>query len=191
MVRGAGGAGPAYGEGPAGAVVTERIGGQLVSTARLRVVQDRLGAVLADALGAVGRPGVRAWWVRLEPPLTVGADHLVPDLGGWFTRLPPDQEPAPPDWVVELVHPAAAHHVRVRKLPAWHRAVVPCVWVVDVAARVVEVHRWGPDGFVVAYRPIGEGTTALEPFPGVPLRLGSLVEPARAPPPPSARAWAG
>lgn len=46
-----------------------------------------------------------------------------------------------PDWVAEVLSPATASHDRMAKLPVYERAGVAEVWLVDLIARSVSIHR--------------------------------------------------
>ena len=45
-----------------------------------------------------------------------------------------------PDWVAEVLSPATASHDRVTKLPAYERAGVREVWLVDPIERILEIY---------------------------------------------------
>ncbi|EYF04743.1 Hypothetical protein CAP_4219 [Chondromyces apiculatus DSM 436] len=83
----------------------------------------------------------------------------------------------PPDWVCEVLSPSTAAHDRTRKMPVYARAGVTWVWLVEPAARSLEVfHLNGrkryeqEQGFSD-----GEMVRAL-PFDAIVLELAALRE---------------
>jgi Uma2 family endonuclease len=74
------------------------------------------------------------------PELHLGADILVPDLGGWRrTRLRrvPDEAyfSVAPDWICEVLSPATYRLDRVKKLRIYAREGVAHAWLVHPGER--------------------------------------------------------
>ena len=94
------------------------------------------------------------WVILLEPELHFGRDVLVPDIAGWRrTRLPevPDEAylSLAPDWICEVLSPSTEAVDRGKKLRIYAREGVPHAWLIDPAARSLEVlsleaGRWTP-----------------------------------------------
>jgi Uma2 family endonuclease len=85
-----------------------------------------------------------------------------------------------PDWIAEVLSPSTASHDRMAKLPAYERAGVAEVWLIDPIARTLEIHRlqdgrYGRPIFVKL-----QGRIAITTIPGV------VVDWDRLPPDPGA-----
>ncbi len=99
-----------------------------------------------DALGGLNvRKGGAGWWILREFEIRFpGGRLLVPDLAGWrvdrVAKLP-NENPLTilPDWCCEVLSPSTSKKDRTKKLPVYAKAGVPCVWIVDPAARTIEV----------------------------------------------------
>ncbi len=109
------------------------------------------------------------WVVMTEVEIHFGPDVLVPDIAGWRTstlpRLPDVPHlKVPPDWVCEVLSPSTAGFDRVRKSRVYARNGVGWYWLIDPAARTVEVFRL-VDGHYLQHSTcaFGERLT-LEPF---------------------------
>jgi Uma2 family endonuclease len=147
-------------------------------------------AVAATVLGAElvppfsrGKGGPGGWILLFEPELHLAAhgseDILVPDLAGWRRERMPVVEEAPyftlaPDWICEVLSPGTAKTDRADKLPIYAREQVSHVWLVDPAARTLEIlRREGARWLLVGVW----SDTALvkgEPFDALDLELGAL-----------------
>jgi Uma2 family endonuclease len=91
-----------------------------------------------------GKNGPGGWLILDEPELHLAADVLVPDLAGWRrARLPEAPQTAsidcPPDWVCEVLSPSTSSFDRGDKLKVYARERVTHVWLVDPAAKTLEV----------------------------------------------------
>ncbi len=70
-----------------------------------------------------------------------------------------------PDWVCEILSPSTASLDRVRKLRVYTREGVPWYWLVDPAARTLEVLRLGSEGtYVVEETFEGDEPVKAKPF---------------------------
>ena len=108
---------------------------------------------MSSALGAgIGGPfdynsdGPGGWLILDELELHLGNDVLVPDLAGWRReRMPEMPETAgftmAPDWACEVVSPSSASRDRIVKMDIYNRAQVTHLWLIDPAARLLEVFR--------------------------------------------------
>ena len=104
---------------------------------------------------------------------------MVPDLAGWRRETLPElpEAPyltAPPDWACEVLSPSTRRLDRVRKVPLFAREGVGHVWLVDPAAKTLEVLRLadGAYAFVAAYAEAE--VVRAEPFDAIELRLEDL-----------------
>ena len=117
--------------------------------------------------------------VSVQNPIRLGdRNEPEPDLA--LLRDRPDGYRAPPPpsaadvLLIIEVSDTSLRYDREVKLPLYARHGVPEVWIVDLAADAVEVHR-SPDGSTyteVATRGRGE---ALEPLPGLRILVGDVV----------------
>lgn len=125
-----------------------------------------------------GGGGPSGWIILIEVELHLGQalGHsdprdavVVPDISGWRrSRLPQVPRSAalslPPDWVCEVISPRREAHDRIRKMDLYQRAGIPWYWLLDPAARTLEVFRLddGPPVRVVGHE--GGGTVRAPPF---------------------------
>ncbi len=133
-----------------------------------------------------GRGGPGGWWILFEPELhLVPFEAVVPDLAGWrVERMPSLPETAHftlvPDWVCEVLSPSTASLDRGDKLSLYAEAGVRHAWLVDPAAKTLEVHTLGDDNRwreVRLYQ--GDAPVRAAPFDAVPLDLDALWSPPR------------
>jgi Uma2 family endonuclease len=129
-----------------------------------------LGAFLFSAFEA-GVNGPGGWTIIDEPELHLGADILVPDLGGWRDgRLPDDGEAdepfitVVPDWVCEILSPGTLRVDRMKKMPIYARERVPHVWLVDPREKTVEVFRVAGSAYTLVGTFGGDDALVAEPF---------------------------
>jgi len=78
-----------------------------------------------------------------------------------------------PDWVCEIVSPRNKKQDMVDKPRVLHAAEVPHYWVLDPEERLLLVHRWSRDGYIVVQRAACERIRA-EPFEAIELDVGLL-----------------
>lgn len=162
--------------------VAEVIDGELFTQPRPAGPHAESASVLGMDLGGAfhrGRGGPGGWIILDEPELHLGADILVPDLGGWRRERLPAVPDAPffelaPDWVCEVLSPNTALLDRRRKLPIYARENVPHVWLVDPKARSVEGFRLAGESYQYV-TVVGEDEhVRLEPFEALELELSAL-----------------
>jgi Uma2 family endonuclease len=164
--------------------VAELIGGELHTSPRRSPPHALATTVLGEELGPPfrrGRGGPGGWIFLFEPELHLGEDDvLVPDLAGWRKeRLPniPDDQPyltLAPDFVCEVLSPSTQRRDRVQKLPLYRREGVGHVWLIDPAARTLEVYRLDGESFRLVDTFAGTEPIRAEPFEAIAFDLGAL-----------------
>lgn len=167
-------------------MVGELVDGELFATPRPSsphaFAAHNLGYELTGPFGR-GRGGPGGWHFLPEPELRLGENTLVPDVAGWrVERMPTVPSVAqfvlPPDWLCEILSPATHRLDRMRKLPAYLRAGVRQVWLVDPIQRVLEAFRSESGAWVLVGNFVGEEPARIEPFDAVELNLAVLWLPA-------------
>ncbi|MBM4320326.1 MAG: Uma2 family endonuclease, partial [Deltaproteobacteria bacterium] len=161
--------------------IAQIIDGELVVSPRPAIIHSQASSVLgSDLLHPYfrGRGGPGGWWILDEPELHLGDDVLVPDLAGWRrARLPDPRGLAfielAPDWICEVLSPSTAGIDRVRKLHIYGREHVAHVWLVDPAARTLEVLRGIEQGWLLSATHGGDERVRAEPFTEVELELSA------------------
>jgi Uma2 family endonuclease len=129
-----------------------------------------------------GRGGPGGWLILDEPELHLGADVLVPDIGGWrrerMPRLPTTAwfELAP-DWVCEVLSPSTALLDRTRKQRIYGRNGVSWLWFVDPLARLLEAWRLEHGEWILSGAFGGDEPARIPPFEAVAIELQDLWEP--------------
>lgn len=126
-----------------------------------------------------GRGGPGGWWVLDEPELHFGRNVVVPDLAGWRkTRLARVPNAAflsvAPDWVCEVLSPSTASLDRAKKLRIYGRELVGHAWLVDPAARTLEVLQLEAGRWVILAVHAGADVVRAAPFAEIDLELASL-----------------
>ena len=101
---------------------------------------------LVRGLSPDDRDGGGGWWIDVEPEVELGERLFVPDLAGWrieggdLAFLDENPVKRAPDWVCEILSRSTQRADRALKLPVYAAAGVGHVWVVDPAARSIEVY---------------------------------------------------
>lgn len=162
----------------------EIIGGEVVQKAVPTFAHARtelkVTATVApfDARGGGGGPG--GWWLGTELHVEYpSGDVYCHDLAGFRRdRVPerPTEWPvlARPDWVAEIVSPKHEKQDLVVKPRVLHAAEVPHYWVISPEERILLVHRWSPDGYVVVQRATAGDVIRAEPFDAIEIHVGVL-----------------
>jgi Uma2 family endonuclease len=125
-----------------------------------------------------GRPG--GWWIMTEVEIELETHEVyLPDVSGWRRdRVPacPTGRPVRirPDWVCEILSPSTAARDLGHKLRSFHKAGVGHYWVVDPEHQTLTVHRWHPDGYLVALTAGRGETVRAEPFEAAEIPVGYL-----------------
>ena len=164
----------------------EGMTGEILSLGELRVM-SRPGAghrlssrrVQRALRGQDVDEGGTGWWIEVEAEIQLPDERLyVPDLAGWRadgipTFIKDNPITTVPDWTCEILSRATQAADRVRKLPHYIAAGVGHVWVLDPAARTIEVYQAmnGRPALIAAVE--GEGTVTLPPF-DTPIDVGAL-----------------
>ncbi len=162
-------------------MVAEVVRGSLSLMPRPRPLHARTSSRLGMRLGAFdGDDGPGGWVILDEPELHLGAEIVVPDLGGWrrarMPAIPTDLAyfVLAPDWVCEVLSPATARMDRGDKAEIYAEHGVQHLWLVDPDVQTLEVRRL--DG--ATYRVIktfgGDARVRAEPFDAIELALASL-----------------
>jgi Uma2 family endonuclease len=126
-----------------------------------------------------GRGGPGGWWILDEPELHLGRNVLVPDVAGWrrarMPRLPAEAYfSLAPDWVCEVLSPSTASLDRVKKLAIYAREQFAHAWLIDPAARTLEVLRLEAGRWTILGIHAGSEVVRAEPFADIDLELALL-----------------
>ena len=131
--------------------------------------------------GPPGGPrGPGGWWILAEVDVELeGHEIYRPDLVGWRReRVAERPRGRPvrirPDWVCEVLSPSNATTDLVDKLDVYRRATVPHYWIVDPVTETLTVHRWTPEGYLIALRAARGATVRAEPFEAIEIAVGAL-----------------
>ncbi|MBM4367619.1 MAG: Uma2 family endonuclease [Deltaproteobacteria bacterium] len=114
--------------------------------------------------------GGRGWWFEVEPEVEFADKLYVPDIAGWQVAEEPDfldENPITvvPDWACEILSRSTQARDRAVKLPTYAAAGVKHVWIVDPAARSVEVYACTPQGALLIDSALDDARKVLAPFP--------------------------
>jgi Uma2 family endonuclease len=163
-------------------MVAEIVDGELHASPRPAPRHANVTSALASAVFAPyhhGRGGPGGWLILFEPELHLNRNVLVPDLAGWRrTRMP--RLPAEayfslvPDWVCEVLSPSTASLDRVKKLAIYAREEVGFAWLLDPAARTLEVLHLDAGRWTILGTHAGSEIVRAEPFADIDLELGLL-----------------
>ena len=159
------------------------IDGELIVTPRPSRKHVYTGSVLGAEVmppyqfGRGGGPG--GWIILDEPEIKLGRDIVVPDLAGWRKeRFPTDEETnwiaVSPDWVCEVLSPSTIRVDKIRKMPLYGKHGVGYFWLVDPAARTLEVFRLETGNWVVAGLYAEDDKVRAEPFQDIEIELSNL-----------------
>lgn len=131
--------------------------------------------------GPPGGPrGPGGWWILAEVDVELERHEVYrPDLVGWRReRVAERPRGRPvrirPDWVCEVLSPSNAKTDLVDKLEVYRRATVPHYWIVDPVTETLTVHRWTPEGYLIALRAARGATVRAEPFEAIEIAVGTL-----------------
>ncbi len=142
--------------------------------------KTKLAAILGPFNRRPAGRGAGGWWmlsrIHVGHP---GGEIYCHDTAGWRRdRVPerPTEWPVRlrPDWVCEIVSPKHERNDLIVKPRVLHGAEVPHYWILDPEERLLLVHRWSPDGYVVVQRATAGETIRAEPFDAIELRVGVL-----------------
>jgi Uma2 family endonuclease len=127
----------------------------------------------------LGRGGPGGWIILYETEVMFGAHLLVPDLAGWrrerFPGVPKDNWiSVSPDWVSEILSPSTARLDKVRKMPIYAQYGVPYLWLVDPAAKTLDVFALTTGKWVLLAAFAEDDKVRAEPFAEIEIELKNL-----------------
>lgn len=162
-------------------VTGEILSGQLHTqprpSSRHAGVETGLAGDLRNPFG-LGRGGPGGWIILVEPELHLGANVMVPDLAGWrrerLAEIPDGPITVVPDWVCEILSPSTAMKDRAIKLPLYGELGAKHAWIVDPAAKTIEILRRESEHWVLLATHGDNELMRAEPFDAVALELGNL-----------------
>jgi Uma2 family endonuclease len=163
-------------------MVAEIVDGELHASPRPAPRHALAGSAIGILIGPpyhMGRGGPGGWWILPEPELHLHSDVLVPDVAGWRrASLPRLPETAffglAPDWVCEILSPSTATLDRRHKLAIYAREQVAYAWLIDPAARTLEVLQLDGTRWTILGTHAGEETVRAEPFSEIKIELELL-----------------
>ncbi len=163
-------------------VVGEILAGQLHASPRPAARHAVAASSLGEELGPPfrrGRGGPGGWVLLDEPEIHLGADVVVPDLAGWRRERLPEVPDAPflelgPDWVCEVLSPSTSRIDRVLKRRIYARETVAHFWIIDPAAKTLEVERLDGDAYRIILSASEDERVRAEPFDAIELDLALL-----------------
>ncbi|MCY3997668.1 MAG: Uma2 family endonuclease [Rhodobacter sp.] len=138
---------------------------------------SRLGGRLDGPFNPGDGPG--GWWIVFEPELHLGADIVVPDLGGWRRDTMPDYPDTAyctvaPDWACEVLSPSTRRIDRHEKSGIYAREGVSHLWFVDPDARTLEAFELREGRWVLLATLADGAPVSLPPFDAVTFPLDAL-----------------
>lgn len=145
---------------------------------RHSLVTSELVGTLGSAFHrGAGGPG--GWWILFGIELHLGDDVVVADVSGWRCERLPDVPDDPwmslaPDWVCEVASPSTERIDRVNKLRIYARAGVVHAWLVNPAARTLEIFRRSDSAWTLVAVHGGDEVVRAEPFQAIELELRAL-----------------
>lgn len=163
-------------------VVGEILFGRLVTQPRPALLHAKASSVLGALLlppFQLRRGGPGGWMIFFEPEIALGPHVVVPDLAGWRVESPSDfplvaRTDIPPDWACEVLSPSTRTLDRSEKMLVYGACDVRHVWLVDPAARCIEVFESEHGTWSCASKVEGDATVRLAPFEAVELALADI-----------------
>jgi Uma2 family endonuclease len=164
-------------------MIGEIIDGELIATPRPSVRHTHAASVLGGEivppyqLGRGGGPG--GWVILSETEMMLGEHLLVPDFAGWrkerFPGVPKENWISiAPDWICEILSPSTMRVDKVRKMPIYARHEIPYLWLIDPAAKTLDVFRLLSGQWVLAGTYVGNDKARAEPFLEIEIELGNF-----------------
>jgi Uma2 family endonuclease len=163
-------------------VIGEIVDGDLHVSPRSANVHASTSSTLGMDIGSAyqrGRGGPGGWWIIDEPELHLGRDIVVPDIAGWrksrLGAIP--AEPfftLAPDWICEVLSPSTASFDRVKKMRVFAREGVSHAWLVDPAARTLEVFELSDGRWTLLAAHEADETVRAAPFQEIEIVLADL-----------------
>ncbi len=163
-------------------VVAEVIGGVLYQSPRPAMPHAQAASVVGEELGPPfkrGKGGPGGWIILYEPEVHLGADIVVPDVGGWRRETLPVLPEAPfltasPDWVCEVASPSTRALDRGRKLDVYRESRVRHVWLIEPLDKLLEVLELDGETYRIVQHAEGEVPARLRPFDAIEFDVAAL-----------------
>jgi Uma2 family endonuclease len=163
-------------------IVAELVSGTLYQTPRPSTAHVAAASAIGEELGPPfkrGRGGPGGWVILDEPELHLGADILVPDLGGWRRERMPELPHAAfielsPDWVCEVASPSTRRLDRGEKLRVYVEQGVRHVWLVEPLDQLLEVLELDRGAYRIVQTATGSTPVRLQPFDAIEFDLSAL-----------------
>jgi len=164
-------------------MIGEIIDGELIATPRPSQRHVHAASALDKKIGSPYQFGERGgpggWVILVEPEVRLGEDIVVPDLAGWKSeRYPRAGETNSicvcPDWVCEVLSPGTLRLDKVKKMSLYARSGVAFLWLIDPAARTLDVFRLESGRWMVGGLYVEDDKVRAEPFPEVEIDLNDL-----------------
>ena len=172
-------------------VTTELIDGELFMSpqpkVRHSIAASAIGRDVGHRFGRRGAPDEGwpgGWWILDEPEIHLALDRrvVVPDVAGWRRERMPNptrdthKMTVVPDWVCEVLSPGSRRFDYLKKMPAYARAGVGWLWMVEPADRQLVVYEREGEEWVERMAFEGSVAARLRPFEAVELDLGEWWE---------------
>ncbi|MFP5213205.1 MAG: Uma2 family endonuclease [Acidobacteriota bacterium] len=164
-------------------MIGEIIDGELIATPRPSRGHVHTTSTLGHELGPPyqrGRGGPGGWLIYDDPEIHFGENVLVPDLAGWRKErlaMPAKDNrfTISPDWVCEVLSPSTVRVDKVRKMPIYAAHGVPYLWLIDPAAKTLDVFELGSDsGWVIIASFFEDDRVRAKPFTEIEIELDAL-----------------
>jgi Uma2 family endonuclease len=168
-------------------LVAEILDGHLVTSPRPAAPHALVATHLTTAIdgrfggggpgGTDGGPG--GWVILHEPELHLHGNILVPDIAGWRRERMPEVPDAAafelaPDWICEVLSSSTESHDRAFKMPIYAQERVGYAWLANPIAKLLEVYRLGPDGWILVGSWCDDARIRAAPFEAIELELARL-----------------
>lgn len=138
---------------PAPGTRHQRVSGKLNDLLRRHVEAAALGEVLYAPVDVI-----LSTTTVVQPDLV----YLEPARAGLVSARGIE---GPPSLVVEIISPSTPTIDRKTKLQLYARYRVPCYWIVDPDARVIDAYEAADAGYRLVTRASGAAPVSLPPFP--------------------------
>jgi Uma2 family endonuclease len=128
--------------------------------------------------------GLGGWVIIIEPEIGLGENIVVPDIAGWKEERYPEEEPhnwisVVPDWICEVLSPSTVRMDKVRKMPIYALHGVPYFWLIDPAAKTLDVFMLASGQWTLLGTSVEDDKVRAEPFGGIEINLSDLWQDGR------------
>jgi Uma2 family endonuclease len=163
-------------------MIAELIDGELRLQPRRAIPHSAVSSALGYELGPPfdrGRGGPGGWLLLDEPELHLGADIIVPNLGGWRVERVGPRGDVPyltiaADWICEVLSPRTLKYDRSDKLRIYAREQVHWAWLVEPLQRTLEIFRLESGRWVLLGTWKDDDVLRAEPFDAIELELAAF-----------------